>query len=62
MHILECLGYLPVLVRKSKIPLDLIGIGPDGALVIEVVRSRKPLPDASTVVVRAGRRSIISGP
>jgi len=52
MHILECLGFLPVLVRKSKIPLDLIGIGPDGAMVIEVVRSRKPLPDAPTVVAR----------
>jgi len=52
MHILECLSYLPVLVRKSAIPLDLIGIGADGALVIEVVRSRRPLPDAPTVVAR----------
>ncbi len=52
MHILKCLSYLPVLVRKSKIPLDLIGIRPDGALVIEVVRSRTPLPDARTVVAR----------
>ncbi|MGB8219291.1 MAG: hypothetical protein WCE46_02775 [Methanoregula sp.] len=39
-------------MRKSKIPLDLIGIGPDGALVIEVVRSRRPLPDARTVIVQ----------
>jgi hypothetical protein len=52
MHILECLNYLPVLVRKSAIPLDLIGIGANGALVIEVVRSRRPLPDAPTVVAR----------
>jgi hypothetical protein len=49
MRILECLDYLPVLVRKSKIPLDLIGIRADGAMLIEVVRSRKPLPDAHTV-------------
>ena len=50
MRILECLGYLPVLVRKSRIPLDLIGLGADGALIIEVVRSRTPLPDAPTVL------------
>jgi len=49
MRILECLGYLPVLVRKSKIPLDLIGLRPDGAVIIEVVRSRLPLPDAKVV-------------
>ena len=52
MRILECLGYLPVLVRKSRIPLDLIGLGADGALIIEVVRSRTPLPDARTVIVQ----------
>jgi hypothetical protein len=50
MRILECLGYLPVLVRKSRIPLDLIGLRADGALIIEVVRSRTPLPDAPTVL------------
>jgi hypothetical protein len=49
MRILECLGYLPILVRKSKIPLDLIGFRPDGAVVIEVVRSRTPLADAKAV-------------
>lgn len=52
MRILECLGFLPILVRKSKIPLDLVGIRADGALVIEVVRSRNPLPDAPTVLAR----------
>ncbi len=49
MHILECLGYLPVLVRRSKIPLDIVGIRGHEALIIEVVRSRRPLPDAHTV-------------
>jgi hypothetical protein len=49
IRILECLGYLPVLVRKSTIPLDIVGIRADGALIIEVVRSRRPLPDAHTV-------------
>jgi len=52
MHIQECLGYLPILVRKSKIPLDLVGLRADGALIVEVVRSRKPLPDAPTVLDR----------
>jgi len=49
MRILECFGYLPIMVRKSKIPLDLVGLRPDGAVVIEVVRSRLPLPDAKVV-------------
>jgi hypothetical protein len=57
MRILECLGYLPILVRKSKIPLDLVGLRPDGAVVIEVVRSRLPLPDAK-VVCRECRKEV----
>ena len=52
MRILECLGYLPVLVRKSRIPLDLIGLGAGGTLIIEVVRSRTPLTDAPTVLAQ----------
>ena len=59
MHILKCLGYLPVLVRKSKIPLDLIGIRPEpGALVIEVVRSRTPLRMHGPWLPGAGRKSV----
>jgi hypothetical protein len=50
MHILDCCGYLPVLVRKSKIPIDIFAIRPEATLIIEVVRSRKALPDAPTVV------------
>ncbi len=49
MRILECFGYLTIMVRKSKIPLDLVGLRPDGAVAIEVVRSRLPLPDAKVV-------------
>lgn len=49
MRILENWNYLPVLVRKSPVPIDLIGVGIKEALVIEVVRSRRPAPDAPTV-------------
>ena len=49
MRILESWNYLPVLVRKSPVPIDLIGVGTTDALVIEVVRSRRPIPDAPTV-------------
>jgi hypothetical protein len=49
MRILETWHYLPVLVRKSPVPLDLIGVGITDALVIEVVRSRRPVPDAATI-------------
>jgi hypothetical protein len=49
MRILETWNYLPVLVRKSPVPLDLIGVGISDALVIEVVRSRRPVPDSPTI-------------
>lgn len=48
-RILETWNYLPVLIRKSPVPIDLIGVGTKDALVIEVVRSRRPVPDAPTI-------------
>ena len=48
-RILATWNYLPVLVRKSPVPIDLIGMGTTDALVIDVVRSRRPVPDAGTV-------------
>jgi len=48
-RILATWNYLPVIVRKSPVPIDLIGVGTKDALVIEVVRSRKPVPDAATI-------------
>jgi len=44
-RILETWGYMAVTIRKSRIPFDLIGMKPDDTLVIEVVRSRRPVPD-----------------
>jgi len=45
-RILETWGYIAATIRKSRIPFDLIGMRPDYTLVIEVVRSRRPVPDA----------------
>ncbi|MHB8163908.1 MAG: hypothetical protein ACYDDV_06105 [Methanoregula sp.] len=45
-RILETWGYMAVTIRKSRIPFDLVGMRPDETLVIEVVRSRRPVPDA----------------
>ncbi|MFA5332449.1 MAG: hypothetical protein WC342_08730 [Methanoregula sp.] len=50
MRIAECTGHLPVLVRKAKIPVDMIAIGQNESYIVEVVRSRNPLPDAKTVL------------
>ncbi|MFA6225084.1 MAG: hypothetical protein WC620_02630 [Methanoregula sp.] len=38
--------YLPAQIRKSPIPIDLIGLGRIDTLIIEIIRSRKPVPDA----------------
>lgn len=48
-RILATWNYLPVIVRKSPVPIDLIGVGTKDALVIQVVRSRRPVPDAATI-------------
>lgn len=50
-RILAGWNYMPVAVRKSPVPLDLIGLGSKDSLVLEVVRSRKAIPDAATVCV-----------
>ncbi len=48
-RILETWGYLAATIRKSRIPFDLIGMKTGDTLVIEVVRSRRPVPDAPTL-------------
>ena len=50
-RLLENRHYIPVTVRKSPVPLDLVGFGLKDTLVLEVVRSRKPVPDAATLCV-----------
>jgi len=45
-RILVTWNYLPVQIRKSPIPIDLIGVGRTDSLIIEIIRSRKPVPDA----------------
>jgi hypothetical protein len=56
-RIMEYRGYVPVTVRKSPVPLDLIGFGAKETLVIAVVRSRKPVPNAP-VLCKAFRKEI----
>ena len=60
IRILECLGYLPVLVRKSKIPLDIVGIRGTGRSSsrssVPAGRYRMPARSACS----AGQRSITS--
>jgi hypothetical protein len=45
-RILVTWQYLPAQIRKSPIPIDLIGLGRTDTLIIEIIRSRKPVPDA----------------
>ncbi|MFA4825762.1 MAG: hypothetical protein WC593_11490 [Methanoregula sp.] len=45
-RMLETWHYLPAQIRKSPIPIDLIGLGKTDTLIIEIIRSRKPVPDA----------------
>ena len=45
-RILMTWNYLPAQIRKSPIPIDIIGVGRTDTLIIEIIRSRKPVPDA----------------
>jgi len=49
MALLRDYDFLPVRLSEPAIPVNLIGIHKSSSLLILVVRSRKPVPDAATL-------------
>jgi len=49
MALLRDYDFLPVRLSEPAIPVNLIGIHKSSSLLIHVVRSRKPVPDAATL-------------
>ena len=50
MHLLEEWKYLPARISSSKVPVDIIAIRKDMTLLVQVISSKKPVPDARTLV------------
>ena len=50
MNLLEEWKFLPAWISCSKVPVDIIALRKDMALLIQVISSKKPVPDAKTLV------------
>jgi hypothetical protein len=42
-------GFLPVRVTESSLPVNLIGLRKRGSLLVRVLRSRRPVPNAAVL-------------
>jgi len=50
MRLLEEWKYLPAQISHCRIPFDIIALRDDVTLLIQVISSRRPIPDARTLV------------
>ena len=50
MHLLEEWKYMTARISSAKVPVDIIALRKDVVLLVQVISSRKPLPDAKTVL------------
>jgi len=50
MHLLEDWKYMTARISSAKVPVDIIALRKDVVLLVQVISSRKPLPDAKTVL------------
>ena len=50
MHLLEEWKYMTARISSTKVPVDIIALRKDVVLLVQVISSRRPLPDAKTVL------------
>lgn len=50
MELLEEWKFLPARISSSKVPVDIIAIRKDMTLLVQVISSKKPIPNAKTLV------------
>jgi hypothetical protein len=50
MRLLEEWKFMPARISCSKVPVDIIALRKDMALLIQVISAKKPVPDAKTLV------------
>jgi hypothetical protein len=50
MHLLDEWKYMTARISSAKVPVDIIALRKDVVLLVQVISSRKPLPDAKAVL------------
>jgi hypothetical protein len=50
MQLLEEWKFLPARIVCSKVPVDIVALRKDMSLLVQVISSKKPIPDAKTLV------------
>jgi hypothetical protein len=50
MELLHAWKFLPARISSSRVPVDIIAIRGDMALLAQVISSKKPIPDAKALV------------
>jgi hypothetical protein len=50
MHLLDEWKYMTARISSAKVPVDIIALRNDVVLLVQVISSRKPLPDAKAVL------------
>jgi hypothetical protein len=50
MRLLESWKYLPARIVSAKIPVDIIALRDDMDMLVQVISSKHPMPDANTLV------------
>ena len=50
MHLLEEWKYMTARISSTKVPVDIIALRNDVVLLVQVISSRRPLPDAKTIL------------
>lgn len=50
MELLEAWKYLPARISSARIPVDIIALRDDMDMIVQVISSKHPIPDANTLV------------
>jgi hypothetical protein len=50
MELLEAWKYLPARITSSRIPVDIVALHEDMDMLVQVISSKHPIPDANTLV------------
>jgi len=50
MHLLDEWKYMTARISSAKVPVDIIALRKDVVLLVQVISSKRPLPDAKTVL------------
>jgi hypothetical protein len=56
MDLLESWKYQPASIRASKLPVDIVALRDDMDMLVQVISSKHPIPDARTLIQRYAKK------